>query len=56
MVKIRVHILQRDIQEIRAISRINKTTSTSFRNQKGLTVGMCHDESELSYDNDIYIR
>ena len=25
------------------------------QSQKGLTVGACHDVSELSYDNDIYI-
>ena len=56
MVKIRFHILQKEIQEIRAIYRINKTTSTLFRSQKGLTVGACHDVSELSYDNDLYIR
>ena len=39
-------------KDIRAISRINKTTSTLFQSQKGLTVGACHDVSELSYDTD----
>ena len=46
MVKIRDHILQKEIQEIKAISRINKTTSTLIRSQKGLTVSVCHDVSK----------
>ena len=46
MVKIRDHILQKEIQEVRAISRINKTTSTLIPNQKGLTVSSCHDLSK----------
>ena len=36
MEKIRDYILSKEILEIRAISMINKTTSTLFRNQKGL--------------------
>ena len=42
--------------KIRAISRINKTTSTLFQNQKGLTVGVCHDVLHSSYDNHLYNR
>ena len=51
----RKEILCKKILEITAISRINKTTSTWFRNQKGLTVGACHDIRDLSYDNYLYI-
>ena len=29
--------------------------STLFQNQKGLTVGACHDVRDLSYDNYLYI-
>ena len=36
-------ILCKEIEEITAISRINKTTSTLFRNQKAMPVGACHD-------------
>ena len=32
---------------------INKTTSILFRSQKGLSVGVCHDEGDLSYDNEV---
>ena len=42
--------------EIRAISGINKTASTLFRNLKGLTVVACHDVGHMSYDNDLYNR
>ena len=34
---------------------IKKTTSTLFRNKKGLTVNACHDVRDLSYDNHLYI-
>ena len=34
---------------------MNKTTSTLFRNKKGLTVGTCHDVRALSYDNHLHI-
>ena len=37
-------------KEIRAISRIIKTTSTSFRNQQTTYVGMCHDVDHMSYE------
>ena len=44
------------IQEIRAISRTNKTTSTLFRYQKAVPVGMCHDVCGLCYHNHLYNR
>ena len=43
-------------KEIRAISKINKTTSTMFGNQKAVHVGAYHDVGDLSYDNDLYNR
>ena len=49
------YILSKELQETRAISRINKTTSKLLRSKMALTVGACHDVSELSYDNDLYI-
>ena len=42
--------------EIRAISRINKTTSTLFQCQKTAPVGACHDVGHMSYDNHLYNR
>ena len=46
----------KDYLKIRAISRINKTTSTLFRYQKAVPVGPCHDVRSLSYDNHLYKR
>ena len=43
-------------KDIRAISRINKTTSTLFRYQKIAPVGACHDVGHMSYDNHLYNR
>ena len=43
-------------QEIRAIFRINRTTSTLFRNPKAVPVGACLDIVDLNYDNDLYNR
>ena len=37
-------------QEIRAISRMIKATSTLFRNQQTTPVGACHDVDHMSYD------
>ena len=42
------------IQEIRAISRTNKTTSTLFRYQKAVPIDACHGVCYLSYDNHFY--
>ena len=39
----------------RAISKINRTTSTLFRNQKTMPVGTYNDVRDLSYDNHLYI-
>ena len=52
MEKTRDYILCKEIQEIRAM---NKTTSTLFQNQKAVPVDACHDVSDLSYDNYLYI-
>ena len=55
MEKTRDYILGKEISEIRAISRINKTKSTMFQNQKLVPVGECHDQRDLSYDNHLYV-
>ena len=44
------------IQEIKAIPKTNKTTSTSFRYQKAVLVSMCHDVCDFSYDDHLYNR
>ena len=43
-------------EEIRAISRINKTASTLFRNQKTVPVGACQDVRSLSNEDRLYSR
>ena len=43
-------------KEIRAIPRIDKSTSTLFRYQKTAPVGACHDVGHMSYDNHLYNR